>query len=211
MSKLEEKVNIPKYTIGEELVNAISHGLGILFSIIALVLTVVYSSVHGNPWALALIILYTMSTLYHSLKPNKAKMVFRILDHSSIFLLIAGTYTPFTLVTLNGKVGWIIFSIVWLCAIFGIVLKAIDIRKFKKLSTFFYILMGWIVVFAFKPLSVALEKGGLYLLVAGGIMYTVGTIFYGIGKNKKYMHSIFHIFVLVASILHFFSILLYVV
>lgn len=219
MSKLEERIKLPTYTLGEELLNAISHGVGVLFSITALVLTVVFSAKHHNPWALAssivygisLIILYTNSTIYHSLKRNNGKRVFRILDHSSIFILIAGTYTPYTLVSLNGKVGWIIFGVVWACAIIGILFKSININKFKKLSTLFYVFMGWIVVFAFKPLYEVLPTGGLYLLVAGGLVYTIGAIFYAIGHKSKYMHSIFHIFVLAASILHFFSILLYVI
>lgn len=219
MTKLEEKVSIPTYTLGEELVNAISHGIGVLFAVAALVLTVVYSAIHENVWAVvgssiygsSLIILYTMSTIYHSLKPNNAKRVFRILDHDSIFILIAGTYTPYTLVTLNGWIGWTLFGIVWGCAVLGITLKSIDIRKFKKLSTIFYVIMGWVIIIAFKPLYDAMEIGGVYLLIAGGIIYTIGAVFYALGKNKKYMHSIFHIFVLVGSILHFFSIFLYVI
>ncbi|MBQ3142717.1 MAG: hemolysin III family protein [Bacilli bacterium] len=219
MSKLQEKVKLPSYTLGEELLNAISHGVGVLFSVAALVLTVVFSSIHGNPYAVvasciygsSLIILYSMSTMYHSLKPNNAKRVFRILDHGSIFLLIAGTYTPYTLVTLNGWIGWTVFGIVWGCAALGITFKSIDINRFKKISTIFYILMGWVILVAFKPLYEAIDIRGLYLLVAGGVIYTVGAIFYGIGKNKKYMHSIFHLFVLAASILQFLSILLYVV
>lgn len=219
MNKLREKVSIPVYTTGEELLNAISHGIGVLFSIAALILTVLYSSIHNNVWAvvgssiygISLILLYSMSTIYHSLKPNDAKRVFRILDHGSIFLLIAGTYTPYTLVTLKGWVGWTLFAIVWGSAIIGITLKAIDIRKFKKISTFFYIVMGWVIILAFKPLYNALDIRGVYLLISGGIIYTIGAGFYALGKNKKYMHSIFHIFVLVASILHFFSIFLYVI
>ena len=219
MTRLEEKVSIPKYTLGEELLNAISHGVGVLFAITACVLTVVFSALHNNPYAVvassiygsSLIILYTMSTMYHSLKPNKAKRIFRILDHDSIFILIAGTYTPYMLVTLKGTLGWTLFGIIWGCAVLGITLKSIDLRKYKKISTIFYLLMGWAIIFAIKPLINALDIRGIYLLVGGGIVYTIGAIFFSLGKNKKYMHSVFHIFVLVASILHFFSILLYVI
>ena len=216
---LLDRISIPKYSLGEEITNAILHGIGGLLSIAALVLCVVFSAIHGNAYAVVssciygstLIILYTMSCLYHSLKINKAKKVFRIIDHCSIFLLIAGTYTPYTLVSLNGVVGWVMFSVIWSSAILGIVLNAIDLNKYKKISMVLYIAMGWAVIFSFKPLVEALEIGGIYLLLAGGIIYTIGAIFYGIGKKYKYMHSIFHFFVLAGSILHFFSILLYVI
>ena len=216
---LLDRISIPKYSLGEEITNAILHGIGGLLSIAALVLCVVFSAIHGNAYAVVssciygstLIILYTMSCLYHSLKVNKAKKVFRIIDHCSIFLLIAGTYTPYTLVSLNGVVGWVMFSVIWSSAILGIVLNAIDLNKYKKISMVLYIAMGWAVIFSFKPLVEALEIGGIYLLLAGGIIYTIGAIFYGIGKKHKYMHSIFHFFVLAGSILHFFSILLYVI
>ena len=216
---LLDRIKIPKYSLGEEITNAILHGLGALLSIAALVLCVVFSAIHGNAYAVVssciygstLIILYTMSCLYHSLKVNRAKKVFRIIDHCSIFLLIAGTYTPYTLVSLSGMVGWVMFSVIWCSAILGIVLNAIDLNKYKKISMVLYIAMGWAVIFSFKPLVEALEIGGIYLLLAGGIIYTIGAIFYGIGKKHKYMHSIFHFFVLAGSILHFFSILLYVI
>lgn len=217
--KIEEKIILPKYTLGEELLNAISHGLGVLFAITALVLTVVFSTLHDNPYAVvassiygaSLILLYTASTIYHSLKPSNARRVFRILDHDSIFILIAGTYTPYALVSLNGWIGWTLFGIIWGCAIIGITLKSIDLQKYKKVSTMFYLIMGWAIIFAIKPLINAVPVKGVYLLVGGGIVYTIGSIFFALGHNKKYMHSIFHIFVLAASILHFFSILLYVV
>lgn len=216
---LKDKIEIPKYTLGEEITNAIVHGVGALLSIAALVLCVVFSAIHGNHYAVVssciygttLIILYTMSCLYHSFKINNAKRVFRIIDHCSIFLLIAGTYTPYTLVSLNGSLGWVMFSIIWGSAIIGIILNAIDLKKFKKISMILYLAMGWAVIFTFKPLLRAVDMSGIYLLLAGGIIYTVGAIFYGIGKKYKYMHSIWHFFVLAGSILHFFSILLYVI
>ena len=169
-------------------------------------IAVVSSCIYGS----TLIILYMMSTMYHALKVNNAKRVFRIIDHCSIFLLIAGTYTPYTLVALGGALGWTLFGIVWAAAILGVVLNSVDLNKFKVFSMICYLAMGWVIIFAFKPLTEAIAMPGIWLLIAGGIIYTVGAIFYGIGKKIKYMHSIFHIFVLAGSILHFFSILLYV-
>ena len=215
---LQERITIPKYSLSEELISAISHGIGALLGITAVVLCIVISAIHGSAiavvasciYGITLILLYTMSTLYHSLKVNNAKRVFRIIDHCSIYLLIAGSYTPFTLITLKGVWGWLIFGIIWASAILGIVFNAIDIKKFKKISMVLYLVMGWMVLFAIKPLIKALAKPGLVLLVIGGILYTVGAIFYGIGRNKKYMHSVFHVFVLAGSIFQFFSIYLYV-
>lgn len=152
-----------------------------------------------------------MSTLYHSLKVNNAKRVFNIIDHCSIFLLIAGSYTPYVLVTLKGALGWTIFGIIWGAAILGIVFNAIDLNKYRKISLIAYLIMGWIIVFAFKPLADNLSSPGVILLVLGGVAYTIGAIFYALGKKKKYMHSIFHFFVLAGSILQFFSIFLYVI
>ena len=216
---LKDKIIIPNYSLGEELVNSISHGIGALLSIAALVLCVVISAMHGNPTAVvassiygsSLIILYTMSTLYHSFKVNNAKRVFQIIDHCSIFLLISGTYTVFTLVVLGDAVGWTLFAIVWSATILGIICNSININKFKPLSMVLYLATGWVVVFAFKPLAEKLATNGIILLILGGIMYTVGAIFYGIGKKKKYMHSIFHMFVLAGSILHFFAVILYAI
>lgn len=217
--KLKDKIIIPKYTLGEELVSAISHGIGTLLSIAALVLCVVFSAIHKNVYAIVAssiygstsIILYTMSTLYHSFKVNNAKRVFRILDHSCIFLLIAGTYTPFTLVVLPKALGWTIFGIEWVCVIIGIVLNSIDLKKFKKISMALYLIMGWMIIISFKSLINNIDIKGIYLMLTGGVLYTIGAILYGIGKKYKYIHSIFHIFVLAASILFFFSIFFYVI
>lgn len=216
---LKEKIQIPNYSLGEEITNAILHGIGALLAIAALVLCVVFSAIHHNPYAVVssclygstLIILYTMSCLYHSLKVNNAKRVFRIIDHCSIFLLIAGTYTPLTLVSLNGTIGWTLFGIIWGVSILGIILNAIDLNKYKVISMILYIMMGWAIIFTFPRLLKVIDMAGIYLLVAGGIVYTIGAIFYGVGKKIKYMHSVFHFFVLAGSILHFFAILLYVI
>ena len=216
---LRDKIEIPKYTLGEELMSAITHGIGGLLSIAALVLCVVFSAIHGNVYAVVSsaiygstsIILYIMSTLYHSLKVNNAKRVFRIIDHCSIYLLIAGTYTPFALVALPKALGWTIFGVEWGCAILGIVLNSIDLKKYKVFSMILYLVMGWMIIFSFKPLMAAGEMGCIYLSLAAGITYTIGAIFYGIGKKKKYMHSIFHFFVLAASVLFFFAIFFYII
>lgn len=218
------RIAIPSYTLAEELINAITHGVGSLLGIAALILCVVRAVLHGDAWAVvsaaiygsALVILYTMSTLYHAFKINKAKRVFRVIDHCSIYLLIAGTYTPYTLVALREEsvwglsVGWILFGFVWGAAVMGIVFNAVDIKKFRIVSMVTYIVMGWVIVLASVPLARVLEDAGIKLLLAGGVIYTVGALFYAFGKKYKYMHSMFHVFVVTGSILHFFSILFYV-
>lgn len=212
------KIPIPKYTLGEELISSISHGVGAALGIAALCLCVVRSSMINNSLAIvsswifgiSLIILYSMSCIYHGLKPNNAKRVMRVFDHCTIFLLIAGTYTPFTLVSLHGATGWTLFGIIWGTAIIGIILNAIDMEKFKTVSMICYLAMGWAIVFTFKPLMMAVSAPGIKLLVAGGIAYTVGAVIYGIGSKVKYMHSIWHFFVLAGSILHFLAVYNYV-
>ena len=216
---LKDKISIPKYSLGEEITSAVTHGIGCLLSIAALVLCVVFSAIHHNPYAVVSsaiygstsIILYIISTLYHSFKVNNAKRVFRIIDHCSIYLLIAGTYTPFALVALPKTLGWIIFGVEWTCAVIGIVLNAIDLKKFKVVSMILYLIMGWMIVFSFDELLASMDIAGIYMMLVGGVLYTVGAIIYGIGKKVKYMHSIFHMFVLAASILFFFAIFLYVI
>lgn len=217
MSK-RSPITIPKYSLSEELISSISHGVGVLLSIAALTLCVVVAATHHDVYAVVsaaiygatLIILYLMSTLYHALKVNRAKKVFRVIDHCSIFLLIAGTYTPYTLVTLRDTVGWWLFALVWGAAIVGIVLNAVDLKRYSTISVICYLAMGWVIVFAFQPLSQALDKTGIALLIWGGVAYSVGALAYAIGSKKKYFHSAFHFFVLAGSVLHFFSILLYV-
>lgn len=213
----KERIKLKKYTLGEELMSAISHGIGTGLAITALVLCIIAGAKHGAInvvsgviYGVSLIILYTMSTLYHSFKPNRAKKVFRVFDHCCIFLLIAGSYTPFTLVTLNGTSGWIMFGVIWTCSVLGIIFNAIDLEKFNKVSFILYLIMGWAILFDVKSLIANLGHNGLVLLVAGGITYTLGAIVYLIGHKVKYMHSIWHFFVLAGSILHFFCIFLYV-
>ena len=212
------RISIPKYSLSEELLNAISHGLGALFGIVGTVLCIVKAANTGDPWRIVsgsifgvtVLLLYLMSCLYHALKVNMAKRVFRVIDHCTIFLLIAGTYTPFTLVTLRGTVGWVLFGIVWGMAVLGITLNAVNLKKFSKISVASYLVMGWAIVAAFQPLAEALAPQGVSLLIWGGIAYTVGAILYGIGAKVKYFHSVFHFFCLAGTVLHFFAIYLYV-
>lgn len=214
------KKALPKYTLGEELINSISHGIGACLSVAALVLCIVQAAVHvskvgaagvvgASIYGSTLIILYCMSTLYHAITNQTARKVFRVFDHTSIYLLIAGTYTPVTLVTLKGTIGWVLFGIVWGIAVLGIVLNAISIEKFKVFSIISYIIMGWAVVLGGKDVIAKLPTGGLIFLLIGGICYTVGIIFYAM-KKFKYMHSVWHLFVLAGSILQFFAVYLYV-
>ena len=212
LRKLKE-LNLPEYSISEELMNSISHGIGAALSIAAIVLLILNSNFEAKSivcvtiYSVSLFILYIISTLYHALLPGKAKKVFRVLDHCSIFLLIAGTYTPICLLVLNSIVGWALFFIVWIAAIVGIVFNSIDIKKFAKFSMICYIAMGWVVIFAIKPLIDSITNLQLALLVWGGISYTVGAVLYVVGKKQKYIHSVWHLFVLIGSILHFFMVL----
>lgn len=205
------------YSFGEELANSITHGAGILLSVAALVLLMIFSNQHGTArhivscaiFGATLILLYSASTLYHSLKNPNIKRIFKIFDHASIYLLIAGTYTPFLIVVLNGVTGWILFIIIWLLAITGVVLKIFFIHRFKILSTIAYVFMGWIIVFAIKPLMESLPAGGLFWLVAGGLIYTLGVIFY-LWKKLPFNHAVWHLFVLGGSSCHFFTVMFYI-
>ncbi len=203
-----------QYTLGEEIFNSVSHGTGSLLAVAGTVVLITLSAIYSDAWAVvssciyggSLIILYTMSTLYHAISHPKAKAFFRIMDHNTIFFLIAGTYTPYTLVTLRGTVGWILFSIVWGAAVVGIILNSIDLERFKKISLVCYVLMGWVIIFAIKPMMENMSSVSLILLLLGGIFYTVGIIFYVI-KKIKYFHSIWHLFTVAGSVLHYFSVL----
>lgn len=206
------------YTVGEEIANSVTHGIGALLAIAACVVLVVTSALTGDPYKIvscsiygaSLIIMFSMSTLYHALTNEKAKYVFRIFDHTSIFILIAGTYTPIALNTLRGPIGWIIFSIEWVVTIVGIVLNSISIERFKKFSLIAYIAGGWCIVLAAVPFIKAIEPGGMWLILSGGLAYTIGIIFYKL-KSLKYMHSLWHLFVLAGAILQYFCIQLYIV
>ena len=205
------------YSPSEEKANIISHAAGLVLSIVALALLVVRASLYGNAWHIvsvaifgaSLISLYAASTFYHSAKDPKIRNRWRIFDHATIYVLIAGTYTPFTLVTLNGPVGWTIFAASWAMAVTGITLKLFFTGRFNVLSTLMYVFMGWIIVFAISPLIANLSPGGLFWLIAGGIAYTTGAILYSI-KKIPFNHAIFHLFVLLGSFCHFMSVCFYV-
>lgn len=218
-TKLKDRI-LPKYSKGEEIFNMTSHIVGAALGIVATVLCVVFATIHTNAYGVVsgaiygvtMILLYTMSSIYHGLKPELfSKKVFQVLDHCSIFLLIAGSYTPFALCTFreyNSALGWTIFGVIWAMAILGIILNSIDINKYKVFSMICYLGMGWCVIFTAKLLPKLLGMTGVVLLVAGGIAYSVGAILYGIGKKRKWMHSVFHLFILLGSILQFLCILL---
>lgn len=220
-TKLKDR-KLPSYTKGEEIFNTVSHIIGAVAGITATVLLTVFSAIHRNAYAVVsssifgatMIILYTMSSIYHGLRPNLAKKVFQVIDHCSIYLLIAGTYTPFSLCTLrehNTALGWTVFGIVWGLAALGIALNSIDLKTFRIISMVLYIGMGWCIIFTVKLMFDLLGPIGFSLLLAGGISYTTGAILYGIGSKIKYFHSVFHIFVVIGSILHFMCILFFVI
>lgn len=220
-TKLRDRI-LPKYTKGEEIFNMTSHIVGGVLGVVALVLCVVFAAINRNTYGvisgaiygITMIILYTMSSIYHGLSPKRySKRVFQVLDHCSIFLLIAGSYTPFALCTLreyDTATGWWIFGVIWAVAILGIVLNSIDIKKFKKFSMFCYLIMGWCIVVKIGLLPELLGMAGFILLLLGGIAYTIGAVLYAIGKKHKWMHSVFHLFILLGSFLQFMCILLYV-
>lgn len=215
---MTESQAIQEYSPLEELFNSITHGIGAVVSVAGLVLMIVFSSLYGNAshivgctiFGSALVLLYTASTLYHSFRKPDLKHIFKIADHSCIYLLIAGTYTPFLLVTLRGFTGWIMFAVIWSLTVFGVLFKIFFVHRFKIVSTIAYVLMGWIVIFAIKPLFHALPGGGLALLVCGGLAYTLGTIFYA-SKKIPFNHAIWHLFVLTGSVCHFFAVMFYVI
>jgi len=202
------------FSIKEEIVNAITHGVGACLSVAALVILVIMGALHGTTWHIVsntifgacLVILYTSSTIYHSLTNVKAKSLFQKFDHISIFLVIAGSYTPFCLVTLRGWIGWTLFGVIWGCAAIGIVFKSIHIGKWELLSTVLYILMGWMCLIAIKPLYNLLPPGAFLFLILGGVAYTIGAIFFMLDR-LPYFHGVWHLFTLAGSTLHFFAVL----
>jgi hemolysin III len=201
------------YTPGEELANALTHGFGALLSVVGLVVLVTSPALRGDGWKLtstaifgaSLVLLYTTSTLYHSLRGTERKRLLRKFDHAAIFLLIAGTYTPFLLVNLRGAWGWSLFGVIWGLAIAGVVLKFWLAGRFKLGSTLLYLGMGWLVLIAARPMVQTVPSAGLWLLLAGGLCYSVGTVFY-LWKRLPYHHAIWHLFVLGGSVCHFFAV-----
>jgi len=213
MSALKTGI-ISHYTLGEEIANSITHGIGALLSIAGLIVLIMAGNLYGNSfhiicfciYGISLILLYLSSTLYHSLTGRIAKQVFKKLDHSAIFLLIAGSYTPLMLININGVLGWAITLAVWILAITGVVIKCLFITRFEKLSLFIYIFMGWLCIFAAKEIILHVPLQSLVFLIVGGLLYSGGIIFY-VWDNLPYNHGIWHVFVLGGSIFHYFSIL----
>lgn len=209
--------NAKRINMINEIANSVTHGIGALLAIAGLVLLVVFAAIYGNVWHVVsfsiygstLVLLYLASTLYHSAQNPKVKKTLRIIDHAAIYLLIAGTYTPFMLVTLQGVRGWVMFGVIWALAVVGIFYKIFFINRLVIISTIFYLLMGWMIVFSIGDLFRALPLGGIIFLGAGGLSYTLGIIFYA-GRERLLMHAIWHLFVLGGSICHFFAILFYV-
>ena len=221
-TKLKDRT-LPNYTKGEEIANMVTHIIGGVIGIVALVLCVVFAAknkniygiVSGSIFGAMMILLYTMSSIYHGLSPKlTAKKVFQIIDHCTIFLLIAGTYTPIVLCAVreySPALGWTLFGVIWGFAILGIVLNSIDLKKYKVFSMICYILMGWCIMIRIRLLPQLLTFNGFMLLLIGGIVYTIGAVLYIVGKKRKWRHSIFHIACVIASLLHFFCIFFYVI
>lgn len=219
-TKLADR-SLPDYTKGEEIFNMVSHIVGGALGIAALVLCIIVSAIHGSVagvlssivYGVSLIALYTMSSVYHGLRPGMGKKVMQVLDHCTIYFLIAGTYTPVLLVSLRPVypvIAWILFGVVWGCAVIACVLTAIDLKKYSVFSMVCYLVMGWCIIFFIKQTFEVIGFAGVLMLLLGGISYTIGSILYGLGKKHRYMHSVFHLFILLGSILHFFTIILYV-
>ncbi len=208
---------VTPYSLGEEIANSVTHGIGAALSVAGLTILVVLAAIYGDAWRVvsfsiygsSLIILYLASTLYHSVQHPRVKRALRIFDHVAIYLLIAGTYTPFLLVSMRGAWGWSLFGVVWGLALVGVIFKSFFIDRYEALATAAYVLMGWIVIIAFKEMLMRVPPGGIILLVVGGIVYTLGVIFYA-WEKLPFNHAIWHLFVLGGSILHFFAILFYV-
>jgi len=215
---MQQQATIAGYSVKEEIAHSVTHGIGALLSVIGLVTLVFYSSMYGDGWhivsssiyGLTLITLYTSSTLYHAITIPDIKKFLQKLDHAAIFLLIAGTYTPFTLVNLRGGWGWTLFGIVWSIAIAGMIMELIVEQRYKRLSLGLYLGLGWIVMIAIGPMIANVETGGLILLLVGGLFYSLGVIFY-VWKTLVYHHAVWHLFVLAGSASHFFAVFYYVI
>ena len=207
----------PHYSMGEEIFSAVSHGVGAGLSLIGygylLALCTHYGTALGvaavSIYCLTLFTMFICSTCYHALPYPTAKRVLRILDHCAIYLLIAGTYTPFTMLALPGVFGWVIFAVIWAAALVGIVLNAVNLDRYAKISVACYVAMGWAIVFCLRPLLAALAPGGIALLAIGGVFYTGGLVFY-VNKKRRYFHPVWHLFVLAGAVAHFYAVLLYV-
>lgn len=209
------KVTIPKYSLGEEIINSITHGIGaLLFIPFTIMLIIKTNTMAGVITSLVFgffaILLYVCSCIYHALSPRiTGKKVLRVIDHCNVLLMVAGTYTPICICLFKGTLGWVLFSIIWIITIFAVTLTAINLEKFNWLSAVSNLIVGWGSLFLIKVLYNLVGASGLFFLITGGVLYSIGAILYALGKKKKYMHSVFHVFVLVASIFHFLFIYLY--
>lgn len=220
-TKLSDR-KLPDYTRSEEIFNMVTHIVGGALGIAALVLCVVFSALHQDGWALAgsivygvsLIALYSVSSVYHGLRPGMGKKVMQVIDHCTIYFLIAGTYTPVLFCGIRPQspaLCWVLFGLVWGCAALGCTFTAIDLKKYSVFSMICYLAMGWCIVLAWKPAVQALRFGGMMLMFLGGVCYTVGAVLYGMGKKRRYIHSVFHLFVDAGSLLQFLSIFFYLI
>lgn len=216
LARLSDPDNARPFSLGEEIFHSITHGIGSGLSIAGLVILVVLAVLNGDIYQIigfsifgaSLVLLYLSSTLYHGIQQPRAKKVFKVFDHSAIYLLIAGSYTPFLLVGIRGTTGWTLLVVVWLIALIGITMKVLFIDRFQVLSVFIYLAMGWLCVFAFQEMISSIPIGGIIWLAAGGILYTVGVIFYAMQKIP-YMHAVWHFFVLGGSLCHYFAVLFF--
>ena len=216
IARISDPKNSRPFTLGEEIFHSITHGIGSGLSIAGLVILVVLAVLNGDVYQIigfsifgaSLVLLYLSSTLYHGIQQPRAKHIFKIFDHSAIYLLIAGSYTPFLLVGIRGTTGWTLLVVVWLIALIGITMKVLFIERFQVLSVFMYLAMGWLCVFAFSEMMSSIPIGGIIWLAAGGILYTVGVIFYAMQKIP-YMHAVWHFFVLGGSLCHYFAVLFF--
>ena len=215
--KKKLNIKIPNYTLGEELFNSISHGIGAALAVVALVLMVVKAH---NPlpettvslFGATMIILYTMSCIYHALSPNlEGKKVLRVIDHCNVFLLVFGTYIPVSLLGVGGAKGWILFGVIGAFTIIGIVFTAINVDKYKVIATICHLINGWSILIGIPELINNAGHEGLLFMILGGVMYTIGSVLYGLGSKKKYMHCIFHVFCLLGTFFHFWSIYMYLI
>ena len=217
----KKKTALPDYTRGEEIVNTVTHIVGGALAVAAIPLLVILAAMHRDPWAIVtgaiygttLVVMFTISSVYHGLRPGAAKRVMRVIDHCDIYFLIAGTYTPILLCGIrpeNPEIAWTIFGVEWGLASIAVVLNAIDLKRFAKLSMVCYIGMGWCIVAVIRPTIVCMTLPGFLILLGGGISFTVGAVLYGIGKKVRYMHSVFHVLVVIGCVLQFFAVLFYV-
>lgn len=219
-TKLKDR-QLPDYTKGEETFNMVTHIVGGALGIAYLVLCVIYAATHSDPYAVvssaiygaSVVVLFSVSSIYHGLHPSKGKKVMQVLDHCVIYFMIAGTYTPITLCALRENspaLGWTVFGVVWGMSAFAALLNAIDLKKYKVFSIISYLAIGWCVVFTVKPVYESIGFEGFLWLLTGGVLYTVGAVLYMLGHKKRYIHSVFHIFIDLASVCHFICILFYV-